>query len=206
MNFLFDQYECAYFAHRFPTVTKEQLLESTIKSKDFAAKGNYEEYQRRNPGVSRNKFFDDTFIGKQGEFASAYFVDKYSEYGFVPPDCKQYPIHLKNYDPDHKYLEFNVHVKSRRNNNGFPPSWLFQRSNPSGGGGNDSLYSRPNRVRDIIFLMEIAENDTPYLVGWCTWRYAHSKLKNPIKKSLIGIKDALYEEDLDTTLSIDKTL
>jgi hypothetical protein len=81
-------------------------------------------YIKRNQ-IDSSKRISDSFLGKIGELTVYYsLVEKYPDISY--PDFKIYKPREKSWDYDIKSSNFNLHVKSARENSKFPESWMFQ--------------------------------------------------------------------------------
>jgi hypothetical protein len=146
----------------------------------------------------------DILTGKMGEFFAGLFMTQYYSYPELLPDFNIYDSRQKNWDADLPYSKkfgnsfSDFHVKtcdSRTINFVGDLSWTFNIGNVYGKSfGRDKIY---NNGGTIIFVQL-----KDYYSNWAKIMFSapfeniHHILKNPIKQSLIGVKQCLYLNDI----------
>lgn len=131
------------------------------------------------------KPLDDIALGKKAEFFAAKLLGE----GEVDLDVRV--GRKKGWQPDLVIDGENYHVKSC-NEKGFQfcgdYSWTFQREDPL-------LYSNSREWVVLVYLADAASSDGEIKLV-ALWEDVKGLLKNPLKKSLIGLKYCLYYRDL----------
>lgn len=142
------------------------------------------------------KPLQDIALGKKAEFIAAQFLG--ADLSSVDLDIRY--GRKKGWVPDLVFNGDNYHVKAC-NEKGFDfcgdYSWTFQKEDPL-------LYSRSREFVILVYLAddESSEGEVKF-VG--LWEDVKPLLKNPIKKSLIGLKYCLYYRDLPNVNKPQKT-
>lgn len=139
--------------------------------------------------ASRNQFDvdkikNDIYLGKVAEYAV--YNHYYQNFGKISkPDVKVYRGKDKSYDADLKTKKSLVHVKSYFSKSSYPPSWVFQKSDP--------LVHSP-KENDVIILCIVDETGKGKgYVGDATTLQEYYK---PLRKASLDSKTAIYLNDL----------
>jgi len=164
------------------------------RSKDFAkaSVASSKDYYATRSQTDVSKIEEDIAIGKAVEFAVCRYYQSLG-HNVEEPDCKVYKGYGKSYDADlllnaNNGKQYNLHIKSCRENSNFPVSWLFQK--------NDSLVTRP-ADNDRVCLCTINLNTStvtiikPIQANKLTSVYGEPKLER-----LRHSKKTLYWKDL----------
>ena len=153
-------------------------------------------YSQRNQN-NRDKIINDIIVGKLGEIvAYQYIISKNNKCSM--PDFKVYAPNEKSWQPDLITDNYKIHVKSQDNQQAkiFGASWTFQLSNKNNNYGKDTEIFRNNNTDIIVFTgVNLIKNRGSV---FCIKKALDiiPILKDPIKKSLIGIKKVVYYKDL----------
>jgi hypothetical protein len=194
-NFSFDQSLCKRLDFRFKS--KEDWLE---KAGNFSIQAFNSDslYLSRNSGGSLEKNNIDRKLGKVAEEAVADFIDTSSLYGKVHPDYKVYTEKRKSWEADLDYGDFKVHVKSSfKKSSMFSVVFQYRK-------GTDALFHLPPHAsesqKNIIFSVLFDDNtgELGTIVAYAKWSYVITRLGEPFREDLKGIKKVWYEKDMVT--------
>lgn len=157
------------------------------------------DYYVSHRNVKAEKAMADIFLGKKAEYFTSLALKKYYNIEYLEPDLEIRKGRKKGWDCDLPYSNFNLHVKScNAKTVKFCKdySWTFQLSNNNGFNGKDKLLSEEKN--DLISLVYIDNHlsNTGVIKAILPWDLVGSKLKDPIKPTLIGLKKCLYYKDL----------
>lgn len=159
-------------------------------------------YYSKNRNVSANKAIEDIFLGKKAEYFVSTALNKYFNIPYKEPDLEIRKGRKKgwNVDIELKSLGFpNFHVKScsaKTVKYCKDFSWTFQYSNNKDNRGKDQLFN--GQTDDLICLIYLNNHldDKAEIKAILPWDKIESKLKHPLKPTLIGLKKCIYYKDL----------
>ncbi len=183
-----------------------------IKSKEFA----YNEtigkkfYSTNRRAVNPN---GNIILGKMGEFFVADFMNKVLKFPKVSPNLDILTSHNKDWTCDLRYKEHgldDLHVKACDNNTvrfTGGASWTYQKSNINNNYGEDKLFKDTdyNALTAFVYL-ENAEINHALIFSIMPWGNVRTILRDPIKKSLIGLKKCVYANDIINKYKIIKEI
>jgi len=150
-----------------------------------SANSSEKKYKQRNQS-NLFKIKNDIFLGKVAEYS---IYNYYLSKGFqiTPPDINIYQAKNKSFDADLTIIDKNqnIHVKSHFIKSPFPPSWVFQKTDP--------LVTTPS-PKDIIIMStinSIGEGD-----AIIEYAYNLKDKYKPLLKESLQSKTAIYLKDL----------
>jgi len=152
-----------------------------------------------NRNANRDKAFNDICVGKKGEF----FAAKYAHQIGYPQSYPDMSIRVggsKGWDCDLLYapIKPDIHVKVCTDTTVKyvgDLSWTFQYSDRTGW-GKDSMFNNLEDEAVLVYLPNF-ESSHCWLLKMSVSEVV-SKLRDPKKSSLIGMKKCLYYRDLKT--------
>lgn len=175
----------------------------------FKKGGSY--YRNKRNAYNFEKMKYDNFLGKKGEvFARRYLIEEHNYPRDIRVDLRVYDERKKNWDADLNYGRVegyeDIHIKScSKSTYDYVGdySWTFQYNNSIGEGGRDDLFL-DKKGEDIIgfVYMDDCEDNYCFILGFYRWKDIVLLLKDPMKKTLKGIKKCLYYKDLKKIKSI----
>lgn len=176
-----------------PTV--ELTTIEIAKCIDFAIRSHHtskDEYARRNQ-TNAKTIIDQIATGKRAELAVYKFLTEHR----IPcsyPDFHIYEAESKSFDPDLKAFNTKIAVKAMSHTQAerFGTSWIFQRSNKSGGGKDIEVFGKAEGF--VVLALDWKKRIT--LLGAPAVKIVLPKMRDPKKASLRGIKKALYYKDI----------
>lgn len=157
-------------------------------------------YYTRMRNVNKDRAMVDMFTGKKAEFFAAKLLNEMYAFGNATPDLTVYSGRQKSWTPDLVYSEGrNVHVKCCTASTlkwCGDYSWTFQHSNNTGKHGTDDIFSNPNGDLLSLVYLEEPRSACGIIKGIIPIKDIKDLLKDPKKKTLIGLKKCLYYQDL----------
>lgn len=176
----------------------------------LSSKGQSTDYYHRQREVNRYKAKMDQMIGKKAEFAVAKYLHDYAHFPLLNPDLEIRQGSYKGWYCDLPYNKINsklpnIHVKScTQSTLRFVGdySWTFQISNKYGKGGYDHIFNivdDPNEQVALVYL-EKFESDEVDIKGIGRWIELRTKLVEPVKPTLKGLKLCLNYRDVECLL------
>ena len=152
-----------------------------------------------------SKPYEDSLIGKKGEFFVAKYIKKL--HGFdLKPDIEIYSSKKKNWSADLPYEKSgfdypDCHVKTcsqKTVDYAKTYTWTFQLNNGTGRGGTDRLLSGEEHDNDMVALVYVPhwESDVAEILKLEYWYKLKPHLRDPKSPRLKGIKTCLYIGDL----------
>lgn len=177
-------YLSAMIRIKLTKISNTQVLDSYNFANE-SAKSSQANYKQRNQS-NLSKIKNDIFLGKVAEYSIYnYYVSK--GFKITAPDIQIYQAKNKSFDADLTIIDKNqnIHVKSHFIKSPFPPSWVFQKTDP--------LVTNPS-PEDIIIMSiinVIGEGDA-IIEYACNLK---DKYKPLLKESLQS-KTAIYLKDL----------
>lgn len=140
------------------------------------------------------KAAQDIFLGKKAEFVVQRGLNL-----DIDVDVEIRYRTRKGWQPDFVFGDINYHVKAcnvKTLEYCGDYSWTFQASNADIGGGKDDLLSSDGNDLVVLVYMEDALSPVGVIKSVSKWSDIKQCLKDPIKKSLRGLKKCLYYKDL----------
>lgn len=153
-----------------------------------------------------SKAAEDIFLGKKSEYLALLAMHK--EFGFplVKPDLEIRNGRKKGWEPDLPFREVdssfpNVHVKACSKftyDYCKDYSWTFQYSNNTGICGKDDLFLSETEDLVALVYVENSRSKNGVIKSVLPFSEIRKHLKDPIKKTLVGLKKCLYYQDINT--------
>lgn len=138
--------------------------------------------------------------GKIGELCVMYYLHEMYGMPLVDIDVESREGSGKGWRPDLMYPNLNIHVKTsteEMNDRLGCRTWTFQYGNLSGVGGRDPMF-RNECHSDYVALVELMADRQSYrMVYTAPVSYMIPRMRDPIKRDLIGLKKCIYEPHLD---------
>jgi hypothetical protein len=185
-------------------LTKEQDEVINRKINKFLSKMSFEEqsvsyYKNKRNAENINIIKEDIFLGKKAEYIVAIGLHKKYGIPFVEPDIKIREGKYKGWEEDLRIENVNIHVKSC-NSHTYKYckdySWTFQYNNNNGKDGRDKIFNKKEDSLCCFVFLENKDSDTGIIKAMLPWSFVVNKLKDPKKKSLVGIKKCIYYRDI----------
>jgi hypothetical protein len=156
----------------------------------------YYEFHRNAP---KFKVANDIFLGKKAEFIAAQALCQYG-LPLIEPDLEIRKGKGKKWKCDLKYNNMDVHVKACNNKTLIyckDYSWTFQNSNRDTYCGKDELLENKSRQLVVLVFLEDMLQNIGIVKTIIEFSQLQPLLKDPIKKTLIGLKKCVYYKDLE---------
>lgn len=170
-----------------------------IFTSHMSAKNQSSQYYSKNRNTTVSKSITDIKVGKKAEYFAMYGMHQQYGMPILDIDTEIRKGRNKGWVPDLQYSDYSIHVKACSNTTYKyckDYSWTFQLSNKNGFGGKDPiLTSVDNSFTCLVFLPNYDSN-IGIIKAILPTSILGQYLKDPIKRSLIGIKKCIYYKDL----------
>lgn len=162
------------------------------------------DYYSKKRNVKAAKAYEDICLGKKAEYILAIHLGAKYNFPVLIPDIEIRKGNKKGWKIDLPYNEINsqypnIHVKACSDSTlkfCQDYSWTFQYNNNNDKFGQDDLFKYNNN--DLIAMMFLENYESSYGVikAILPWEKLKKHLKNPLKRTLIGLKVCIYYKDL----------
>lgn len=190
------------------TLTEQQNINLNKDIETFVEKMTEKDqsvlYYKEKRNTNTKKAAEDIFLGKKSEFLTLLGLHKIYGFPLVKPDMEIRVGCNKGWEKDLAFRKKdatfpNVHVKScSRGTYNYcnDYSWTFQYSNNDGNFGRDDIFNDANPDLVALVFLETPQSKEGIIKAILPWVIIRQYLKDPKKKSLIGLKKCLYYKDL----------
>ena len=171
-----------------PDKIKQQVDQFCDKMRESSAQY-YLARRKANPG----KVYEQIKVGKLAEFAArSYLVQNLKLPGDVVPDLQVYEHKNKNWEPDLKYIDYSIHIKSCTVSSAetYGESYTYQAIDP---------LLRTDAPRDYCCFVLYDDKNDIYNVRSLVkinWLRSHNLFKEMKLTKFKNNKVAIYHEDL----------
>jgi hypothetical protein len=178
-------------------VVSQQWLDKCRSFADRCAESNKARYASRGQS-SLEKIIKDIYVGKVGECA-AYEHKLASDLDCTEPDFNIYGARKKSYAADLLSSGNKLHVKtqSRESAAKYGTSWILQ-FKP---GDSDKLFKEQTPEDIAVLCLMVSDVEVEILAEVrFEWLFQNNLIADPKLKWFIGVKKALYWEDIEAAL------